>query len=111
MFAVARMAIGCQRALDNADFWGQTGGALDTSSVTTKRALEWITMGSAKALGLDSKIGSLTAGKQGDIVSIDTSAWNLHPVHDPYSTVILQCNSGNVDTVMIAGKIHKQGAG
>lgn len=109
MFAVARMAIGCQRALDNADFRQQTGRILETSSVTTKQALEWITMGSAKALALDNEIGSLTPGKQADVVSIDTQAWNLHPVHDPYSTVVMQCNSGNVDTVMIAGKMCKHG--
>lgn len=109
MFAVARMAIGCQRALDNADFRRQTGGILETSSVTTKQALEWVTMGGARALGLDDKVGSLTPGKQADIVSIDTRAWNLHPVHDPYSTIIMQCNSGNVDSVMVAGKFLKRG--
>ncbi|MGZ2505890.1 hypothetical protein [Rhizobium leguminosarum] len=34
---------------------------------------------------------------------------NMHPVHDPYSTVVMQCNSGNFDTVIIAGKIQKHG--
>lgn len=108
MFAVARMAIGCQRALDNAEFRRQTGGILETSAITTKQALEWITMGSAKALGLDGQIGSLTPGKQADIVSIETRSWNTHPVHDPYSTVVMQCNSANVDSVMVAGKFLKR---
>jgi cytosine/adenosine deaminase-related metal-dependent hydrolase len=59
-------------------------------------------------MGLDKKIGSLKPGKQADIIMIDGKDLNLFPVNNPIETVVFQANSGNVDTVMVAGKILKQ---
>jgi len=108
MFTVARMALGCQRALDNAQARQAGLGIPETSAVTTKQALGWITMEGARALGLESRVGSLTPGKQADLVMLDAAAWNMWPVHDPYSTVVMQANIGNVSDVMIAGEFKKR---
>ncbi len=108
MFTVARMALGCQRALDNAQARQAGLGIPETSAVTTRQALEWVTMEGARALGLESRIGSLTPGKQADLVMLDATAWNMWPVHDPYSTVVMQANIGNVTDVMIAGEFKKR---
>ena len=108
MFTVARMALASQRSLDN-DLSRRTTGAIpETSSVSTRDALRWITIEGARMLGLDDRIGSLTPGKQADITILRATDWNMWPVHDPYSTVIMQSNVGNVETVMIAGKFKKR---
>ena len=52
--------------------------------------------------------GSLTPGKQADIVVIDGKAPGTAPVIDPVATVTLAADVSNVDTVIIAGKIHKR---
>ena len=108
MFTVARMALGCQRALDNAQARAENGGIPETSTVTTKQALAWITLEGARALGLEARIGSLTPGKQADVVILDATAWNMCPVHDPYSSVVMQANIGNVEDVIIAGVFKKR---
>ncbi|PSJ65322.1 amidohydrolase family protein [Kumtagia ephedrae] len=108
MFAVGRMALACQRALDNAARREIDGGIPDSCSVSTKDALRWITIETARMLGIDDKVGSLTPGKQADIVVLDAAAWNMTPVHDPYSTVVMQAGIGNVEHVLIAGKFRKR---
>jgi cytosine/adenosine deaminase-related metal-dependent hydrolase len=77
---------------------------------TTKDALRWATLNGATGAGLGDKIGSLTPGKQADIVLLDASGvsmagWNRE---DPTGMIISHTNSGNVDTVLIAGRIVKQ---
>jgi len=72
-------------------------------------ALRWATLDSAKVLDLNHKIGSLTPGKQADIILIRTEDINLFPVHDPVETVVFQANPSNVDTVWVAGRPVKQG--
>jgi 5-methylthioadenosine/S-adenosylhomocysteine deaminase len=108
MFTVARMALACQRGHDNRRSREAGRGIPDSNTVTTRDALGWITLNGARALGLDSRIGSLTPGKQADIVILDATAWNMWPVHDPYSTVIMEANIGNVQDVVVAGKFKKR---
>ncbi|MBN9015839.1 MAG: amidohydrolase family protein [Rhizobiales bacterium] len=108
MFTVGRMAIGCQRGLDNAASRLATGSIPQAPSVTTRDALRWITIEGARMLGLDDRIGSLTPGKQADITILDATAWNMWPVHDPYSTVIMQAGIGNVESVLIGGRFMKR---
>lgn len=108
MFAVGRMALASQRALDNAAAREATGSIPDACTVSTKDALRWITIETARMLGIDGKVGSLTPGKQADITILDATAWNMWPVHDPYSTVIMQTGAGNVEHVLIAGEFRKR---
>jgi cytosine/adenosine deaminase-related metal-dependent hydrolase len=108
MFTVARLALAAQRALDNAQSKALHQKLPDTSSIYCRQALEWITIRGAQALKLNHKIGSLTVGKQADLVMIDAQALNMYPVHDPVSTVIMQTSLANIHTVMIAGEIKKQ---
>jgi 5-methylthioadenosine/S-adenosylhomocysteine deaminase len=42
-------------------------------------------------------------------VLLRATDFNLWPVHDPVSSVVMQAETGNVDSVMIAGKWHKRG--
>lgn len=108
MFTVARMALGMQRSLDNDASRSEQGSIPATSTVRTHEALEWITLDGARALGLEDRIGSLSPGKQADIVLLDSSMLNMQPVSDPISSVVMQASLANVDSVMVAGKFHKR---
>jgi cytosine/adenosine deaminase-related metal-dependent hydrolase len=71
-------------------------------------ALHCATTAGAAALGMTHRIGSLSPGKQADIVLIRTTDVNLAPVHDPVGAVVLAAHPGNVDTVIVAGRIRKR---
>lgn len=108
MMGVARIALGMQRALDNAESRRETGAIPPTSTIRVRQALSWITIEGARMLGLDHRIGSLAPGKQADITLIDTRALHLQPVHDPAATVIMQAGRGDIEAVMIAGRFAKR---
>lgn len=108
MFTVMRMALQFQRAMDNRAAM-RTGKPPEKLSITPREALEWATIDSARALRLDDRVGSLTPGKQADIVLIDTGGLNLFPVNDPIEAVVFHANCSNVDTVYVAGKAVKRG--
>jgi len=81
---------------------------LRVAPVRSREALAWATIGGARALGLDHRIGSLSPGKKADIVLLDGGDLNLFPVHDPLLAVVEQANQGNVDTVVIDGIVRKR---
>jgi cytosine/adenosine deaminase-related metal-dependent hydrolase len=82
-------------------------GAPET--MTMRDVLEFATLAGAKATGLESKIGSLTAGKQADIVMIRTDDINLAPVSDAVGAIVLAAHPGNVDSVDVGGRAVKTG--
>jgi 5-methylthioadenosine/S-adenosylhomocysteine deaminase len=77
--------------------------------ITARQALEWGTINGARMVGLDHRIGSLAPGKQADILMLRASDPNMHPVHDPVASAVMQGGVANVDTVLIAGRIVKRG--
>lgn len=108
MMGVARIALGMQRALDNAESRHRSGAIPPTSTIPVRQALSWITIEGAKMLGLDHRIGSLAPGKQADITLIDARSLHLQPLHDPVATVVMQAGRGDVEAVMIAGRFVKR---
>jgi cytosine/adenosine deaminase-related metal-dependent hydrolase len=112
MFTAARIAMVHQRSLDNAAF--RAAAQPDqpvipaTSTVTTMEALRWVTIEGARMLGQLDRIGSLTPGKQADLVMVDARQPNMQPVHDPVNSVLMQCSLANIDSVMIAGTWRKR---
>lgn len=109
MFTVGRMALGMQRALDNDASRQETGAIPQTTTIPVREALAWITIDGARAIGLGDRVGSLTPGKQADLVVLRGSDLNMGPLHDPISTVVMQAGPRNIDSVMIAGKFYKRG--
>ena len=77
-------------------------------SFLTTDALKWATINNAHALGLADRIGSLTPGKQADIITIRTDDLNTMPANNPREIVVLHSYPGNVDTVFVAGKKVKE---
>lgn len=76
--------------------------------LTTRDVLEFATIEGARACGLLEKIGTITPGKQADIILIRTSGLNLTPLNNPVGAAVLAAHPGDVDTVMIAGRLVKQ---
>ena len=77
----------------------------DTGVLPAGKALEMVTVDAAKALGLDSQLGSLEAGKTADVVIVDMRKPHLHPVwHEPLR-LVYQVSGQDVSTVIVNGRI------
>jgi len=75
--------------------------------LTTRDVLRYGTMNGAKALRLDGKVGSLTPGKEADIIILDATAINVAPLNQVPGAVVSLMDRTNVETVMVAGKVRK----
>jgi cytosine/adenosine deaminase-related metal-dependent hydrolase len=71
------------------------------------QAIRHATMGGARGLRLDRKIGSLTPGKEADIILLDAEAINVAPLNNVPGAVVTVMERSNVDTVMVAGQVKK----
>lgn len=68
-------------------------------------ALRLATVAGAEVLGLDKEIGTIEVGKKADIVLIDLEKPHLQPLHDVFSSLVYSARGGDVDTVIVDGKI------
>jgi len=75
--------------------------------LTTRDVLRFATMNGAKALRLDQKVGSLTPGKEADIIILDATAINVAPLNQVPGAVVSLMDRTNVETVIVAGKVRK----
>jgi 5-methylthioadenosine/S-adenosylhomocysteine deaminase len=75
--------------------------------VTVQDMLEFATVRGAANAALLHKVGTLTPGKEADIVLIRAEDINTMPLGNAYDTVVQQAHAGNVDTVFIAGDARK----
>ena len=76
---------------------------------TVRDVLGWATLSGAQALGLGGRTGSITPGKQADLLVLRADGVEVSPVIDPYRTVVLQMDRAHVDTVLVAGAVHRRG--
>lgn len=78
--------------------------------LTPRRIIEIATLEGAKALGLGAVTGSLTPGKQADVLLVRRTDMNIAPVFDPYYSLVYSGAPGNVDSVMVGGRfLRRQG--
>lgn len=106
MFTQMRSILAVQRAfVFNRSLNGEN--SLPTL-LTARDALEFATIEGARANGLDHKIGSLTPGKEADVIMLNTNRINVMPINDPIGAVVWGMDTGNVDTVYVAGKLMKR---
>jgi cytosine/adenosine deaminase-related metal-dependent hydrolase len=75
--------------------------------VTTRDVLRYGTINGAKALRLENKTGSLTPGKEADIIILDATAINVAPLNQVPGAVVSLMDRTNVETVVVAGKVRK----
>jgi cytosine/adenosine deaminase-related metal-dependent hydrolase len=75
--------------------------------LTARDVLEFATIEGARCAHLDHKIGSLTPGKEADIVLLRTDRLNIWPLNNAVGAVVTLMDTGNVDTVFVAGRVKK----
>jgi 5-methylthioadenosine/S-adenosylhomocysteine deaminase len=81
----------------------------DKEPLTAADVLRMATLDGATALGLGHRTGSLTPGKQADVVLLRADDLNLLATDDAASAVVAFAHAGNVDTVLVAGRVVKAG--
>jgi cytosine/adenosine deaminase-related metal-dependent hydrolase len=103
-FTLMRSTITLQRAMANEL---AVAGSQYPTLLAARDVLRFATLEGAKGLKLDRKTGSITPGKEADIVLLDATAINVAPLNHAPGAVVTLMDRSNVDTVMVAGKIRK----
>src|ERR1700728_3253720 len=84
------------------------GEANVPAPISVQAVLEAATVNGARAAGLESSIGTLTPGKQADIIMVRTNDVAVFPVTNAIGTIVQAIERSDVDTVMVAGEIRKR---
>jgi cytosine/adenosine deaminase-related metal-dependent hydrolase len=95
MFATMRSAHVAQRGLDG--------------SLNARDVLEFATIDGASACGLADRTGSLSPGKDADVILLSADDPTVFPFNNPPGTIVAAGHPGLVDTVLVAGRVVKRG--
>ena len=76
--------------------------------LTPRDVLAFATVEGARANGLGNKVGTLTPGKEADLIMLRTDRLNVIPLNDPIGAVVMSMDTGNVDSVFVAGQPLKR---
>jgi 5-methylthioadenosine/S-adenosylhomocysteine deaminase len=104
-FTQMRAAITLQRSFINEKALAGETGLPDM--LTARDVIRMATIEGARGLKLDHKTGSLTPGKEADIILLNGNAINVAPLNNVPGAVVTLMDRSNVDTVIVAGKIRK----
>ncbi len=107
LFTQLRLGLAFQRWADTEPI-NLAGGDPEAVTISAHDALKWTTVNAAEAIGLDDRIGSLTPGKQADIMVVGGPAMSQHPQIDPAATLLFQTTAENVRHVLVAGRFVKR---
>ena len=107
MFTQMRFLLQTHRALINDGFHKQETMP-DKLAITVREVLELATIKSAQCIGLEHKIGSLSPGKEADVVLLRKTDINMRAAPDPIAAIVLHAGVANVDTVIVGGNLVKQ---
>jgi len=83
----------------------------DPTVLPAQRALDLATIEGAKVLGMEKKIGSIEAGKQADLILVNTRSPNMMPIHGRdtvISDLVYSVGTANVDTTIVNGRVLMQ---
>jgi cytosine/adenosine deaminase-related metal-dependent hydrolase len=117
-FTQMRSMMNVQRALVNqtildsglppnpTNYWPTPPAGLP-APLTTRDVLRHATVNGARHLRLGNKVGSLTPGKEADIIILDATAINVAPLNQVPGAVVSLMDRTNVETVIVAGKVRK----
>jgi len=78
---------------------------LDVSVMPPERVLEMATVRGAEALGLETRIGSIEAGKRADLVLYDLDTPEWRPLLHPVNNLVYAASGASVRTVLIDGRV------
>ena len=104
-FTQMRSAMTLQRALVNQA--ALSGDENPPELLTARDVIRFATVQGARDLKLDGKVGTLTPGKEADIILLDATAINVAPLNNVPGAVVTLMERNNVDTVLVGGKVRK----
>jgi 5-methylthioadenosine/S-adenosylhomocysteine deaminase len=108
LFSAMRTTLGADRSREHFEAHGKAE-TVTQLHLRAEQVVDWATRGGSKALGLDSTLGSLEAGKKADVVLIkNDDSPVMFPILNPYGHVAFQAQRGDVDTVVVNGRIVKR---
>ena len=106
MFGEMRALFGQQRtAMRYRRFRGEVNAP---APISVDEVLRAATVNGARAAGLETSIGTLTPGKQADIIMLRTNGVAVFPVTNAIGTIVQAVERSDVDTVMVAGRLRKR---
>jgi 5-methylthioadenosine/S-adenosylhomocysteine deaminase len=107
LFSAMRTTLGADRSREHLEAHARQE-TVTNCHLRAEDVVDWATRGGSKALGLDSAVGSIEAGKKADLVLIKNDASPvMFPVLNPYGHVAFQAQRGDVHTVVINGRVVK----
>lgn len=109
LFEGARVGLLLDRYVDALTSSTETPAGTDPGRMTARQALEAITSAAADCCWLDDEVGTLTPGKQADIILLRATDLNLWPLSNLESALLAGARGSNVDTVFVAGEVVKRG--
>jgi cytosine/adenosine deaminase-related metal-dependent hydrolase len=77
---------------------------LDRRVMPAKDVVEMATIGGARAINMQDRIGSLEVGKLADLLIVDTTSVNMIPLYDVYSALVYAANPRDIHTVLVNGR-------
>jgi 5-methylthioadenosine/S-adenosylhomocysteine deaminase len=81
----------------------------DPRAVGAKAVLEMATIGGARALGMERRIGSLEPGKRADVIVVNMSTARQTPMYDPVSHLVYATRGDDVQAMVVNGKVLMRG--
>jgi len=80
------------------------GVQLDPTVASARTMVEVATLGGARVLHLDDRMGTLEPGKEADLMLVRTDRSHAVPLFDPYSWLVYAAKTTDVDSVWVRGK-------
>lgn len=108
MFGAMKATVATERAIRNAEA-DERGTVVEDLAPSCRDAVAFATVEGARANGLLHKVGTLTPGKEADLIVLRTDSPGMYPVNNPYGAIVYSAHPGVVDTVMVAGNLVKRG--
>jgi len=105
MFAQMRLMLQLDR---NRDYENEGRLPLAVQRPATQ-ILRTATAGGAIALGMGELTGSLSPGKQADLILVRTDSIHMSPMNDPVAALVFYAHPSDIDSVWVAGKPRKRG--
>ena len=107
LFSAMRATLNADRGREHLEAH-RSNNTVTLSHLRAEQVVTWATLGGARALGMDSDIGSITPGKKADLVLIkNEQSPVMFPLLHPYGHVVFQAGRADIHTVMVDGKVVK----
>lgn len=103
LFSEMRATLGMERAIAHNELQPRPRPV----AITVRDVLALATRDGARTVGLEGRVGSITPGKAADLILVPRAVLNLAPMADPVGAVVLSGHAGNVEAVIVDGRVVK----